>query len=104
MYTLLSCGIICVILIIGTIIATRFNPAFNGNSMASKIERRLLLQCSVSTTFFAFTVIFVCLYTELLLSPPDAGTVRYIDFTVNIYIISLEIVYGTEALMLLLIR
>uniref|UniRef100_A0A7E4WCK0 G_PROTEIN_RECEP_F1_2 domain-containing protein n=1 Tax=Panagrellus redivivus TaxID=6233 RepID=A0A7E4WCK0_PANRE len=60
------------------------------------------------TKFQMFTllicgVICVVLIIDLMLSPPDDKTVLFMGYTVNIYVISLEVVYGTEALMLLLI-
>uniref|UniRef100_A0A7E4VCW6 Serpentine receptor class gamma n=1 Tax=Panagrellus redivivus TaxID=6233 RepID=A0A7E4VCW6_PANRE len=106
MYTLIICCVICLILTVGSIMATRFNTAFNGNTTALKVERKLLLQCSVSTLFFTFTI--VCLYFYFTTIPKqsdldDDG--RFIfDIWSSIYNMSLELLYATDALMLLLIR
>uniref|UniRef100_A0A7E4VEH5 Serpentine receptor class gamma n=1 Tax=Panagrellus redivivus TaxID=6233 RepID=A0A7E4VEH5_PANRE len=101
------CAGICIILTTGSIVAARFNKIFSGNSTASKVERRLLLQCSVSIIFFCITIFCNYVYTSTTVIN-DESISKEEKRTIKIMVASskmcVEILYVIDALMLLLLR
>uniref|UniRef100_A0A7E4VEF0 G protein-coupled receptor n=1 Tax=Panagrellus redivivus TaxID=6233 RepID=A0A7E4VEF0_PANRE len=108
MYTMIASCIICVILTIGSIIGARFNTTFKGNLTATKIERRLLLQCSISTVLFTMAMGLEYSYMVVILNQEvfyfDEDGYPFVDLLVDMSNMFLRLLYTTDALMLLLIR
>uniref|UniRef100_A0A7E4VD51 Serpentine receptor class gamma n=1 Tax=Panagrellus redivivus TaxID=6233 RepID=A0A7E4VD51_PANRE len=100
------CAGICIILTTGSIIATRFNKAMNGNSTASKIERILLLQCTVSSIFFCITIFCNYVYTSTTVMEGFVSRKerRLIKILIASSKMAVEILYLIDALLLLQIR
>uniref|UniRef100_A0A7E4ZVC3 Serpentine receptor class gamma n=1 Tax=Panagrellus redivivus TaxID=6233 RepID=A0A7E4ZVC3_PANRE len=91
--------------LVASIIASRFNTAFNGNTTALKVERKLLLQCSVSTLFFTFIIVGLYFYSAIATTQSDLDDdERFIlDIWSSIYNLSWELLYAGDALTLLFI-
>uniref|UniRef100_A0A7E4VCQ5 Serpentine receptor class gamma n=1 Tax=Panagrellus redivivus TaxID=6233 RepID=A0A7E4VCQ5_PANRE len=100
-----TCAIICIVLTIGSVVATRFNTTDNGSSILLKIERRLLLQCSISTFLFCITIFCDYVYTstatiETFFYKDEKRVIEILVATSNMCV---EIIFLIDALMLLMI-
>uniref|UniRef100_A0A7E4VF68 7TM_GPCR_Srx domain-containing protein n=1 Tax=Panagrellus redivivus TaxID=6233 RepID=A0A7E4VF68_PANRE len=105
MYTLLLCCVISIVLTIGSVIATRYNTTFNGSSTIAKFEHRLLLQCCFSTVLFTFIIVCDYFYTSTAIWEIEYSEEEklFIDMMLSISNLSVELLFLSNALMLLLI-
>uniref|UniRef100_A0A7E4VDB7 G_PROTEIN_RECEP_F1_2 domain-containing protein n=1 Tax=Panagrellus redivivus TaxID=6233 RepID=A0A7E4VDB7_PANRE len=106
-YTQITCCVISIVLTVCSIIAARVNRVLYGSSVAVNLERRLLFQSSVSTFLFSFTIVWNYLYTVTHNNTEDNPTTNdeqwFVDLTACMGNVSLELLFGADALMLLLL-